>query len=198
MIALLFQIFRTFFIIGLFTFGGGYAMLSLIQTEIVTNHGWMTESEFTDIVAISQMTPGPVGINCATYVGYDVVTASGASGIMGIIGSLTATLAIVLPSFMIVLAIVKFYSKFKNSRTFADVMSGLRPAVVGLIGAAAVILCVNITWNGITPDISIVEENFADWKSWCLLAAAFVASFKFRINPIMIIIASGILGLLLY
>lgn len=198
MIALLFQIFRTFFIIGLFTFGGGYAMLSLIQTEIVTNHGWMTESEFTDIVAISQMTPGPVGINCATYVGYDVVTASGASGIMGIIGSLTATLAIVLPSFMIVLAIVKFYSKFKNSRTFADVMSGLRPAVVGLIGAAAVILCVNITWNGITPGISIVEENFTDWKSWCLLATAFVASFKFRINPIMIIIASGILGLLLY
>lgn len=198
MIALLFQIFRTFFIIGLFTFGGGYAMLSLIQTEIVTNHGWMTESEFTDIVAISQMTPGPVGINCATYVGYDVVTASGASGIMGIIGSLTATLAIVLPSFMIVLAIVKFYSKFKNSRTFADVMSGLRPAVVGLIGAAAVILCVNITWNGITPGISIVEENFTDWKSWCLLAAAFVASFKFRISPIMIIIASGILGLLLY
>ena len=94
MIALLAQLFLTFFLIGMFTFGGGYAMLSLIQAEVVVKHAWLSESMFADIVAISQMTPGPIGINCATYVGYDVLTTSGAGHLMGIVGSLTATLAI--------------------------------------------------------------------------------------------------------
>ena len=102
------QLFWVFFIIGLFTFGGGYAMLSLIQTQVVTAHSWLTESAFTDIVAISQMTPGPVGINCATYVGYEVVREAGASHLIAILGSFTATLAVVLPSFIIVLTIVRF------------------------------------------------------------------------------------------
>ena len=88
------QLFVTFFVIGLFTFGGGYAMLSLIQTEVVVRHAWLTESAFTDIVGISQMTPGPIGINCATYVGYDVVTQMTGSPLLGIAGSATATLAL--------------------------------------------------------------------------------------------------------
>lgn len=198
MITLLAQLFWTFFLIGMFTFGGGYAMLSLIQAEVVVKHAWMTESMFTDIVAISQMTPGPVGINCATYVGYDVMTATGAGHLMGIVGSLTATLAITLPSFFIVLLLVRFYTKVKGSPMFEGVMSVIRPAVVGLIGAAALILIFKVDWSGNVPSMHIVEENFPDWKSWLLFAAAFLASFKFKVNPILLIILSGVLGLLLY
>lgn len=198
MALLLLQLFWTFFIIGLFTFGGGYAMLSLIQTEVVVTHAWLSESTFTDIVAISQMTPGPIGINCATFVGYDVLTAAGFNPVFGALGSLTATIAISLPSFIIVLALVKFYTKFRNSGTFDAVMRVLKPAVVGLIGAAAVILALKVDWAGGMPSFSIVEENFPDWKSWLLLGAAFLASFKFKLSPILIIICAGILGLLLY
>ena len=192
------QLFWVFFLIGLFTFGGGYAMLSLIQTQVVVSHSWLSESAFTDIVAISQMTPGPVGINCATYVGYEVLHEAGASHLVGILGSMTATLAVVLPSFLIVLTIVRFYTKFKENRIFEGVMSWLRPAVVGLIGAAALILMFKVNWNGALPGISVVKENFSDWTSWALFAAAVVASLFFKIGPIPIILAGGLLGLLIY
>lgn len=192
------QLFWVFFIIGLFTFGGGYAMLSLIQTQVVTAHSWLTESAFTDIVAISQMTPGPVGINCATYVGYEVVRSSGAGHLIAILGSFTATLAVVLPSFIIVLTIVRFYTKFQHNRIFEGVMSWLRPAVVGLIGAAAIILMFSVDWVGAKPAVSVVEENFTDWISWVLFAAATVASLVFKVGPIPIILAGGALGLLIY
>ncbi len=192
------QLFWVFFIIGLFTFGGGYAMLSLIQTQVVTAHSWLTESAFTDIVAISQMTPGPVGINCATYVGYEVVRSSGAGHLIAILGSFTATLAVVLPSFIIVLTIVRFYTKFQHNRIFEGVMSWLRPAVVGLIGAAAIILMFSVDWVGAKPAVSVVEENFTDWISWVLFAAATVASLFFKVGPIPIILAGGALGLLIY
>ncbi len=192
------QLFWVFFIIGLFTFGGGYAMLSLIQTQVVTAHSWLTESAFTDIVAISQMTPGPVGINCATYVGYEVVRSSGAGHLIAILGSFTATLAVVLPSFIIVLTIVRFYTKFQHNRIFEGVMSWLRPAVVGLIGAAAIILMFSVDWVGTKLAVSVVEENFTDWISWVLFAAATVASLFFKVGPIPIILAGGALGLLIY
>ena len=192
------QLFWVFFIIGLFTFGGGYAMLSLIQTQVVTAHSWLTESAFTDIVAISQMTPGPVGINCATYVGYEVVRSSGAGHLIAILGSFTATLAVVLPSFIIVLTIVRFYTKFQHNRIFEGVMCWLRPAVVGLIGAAAIILMFSVDWVGAKPAVSVVEENFTDWISWVLFAAATVASLVFKVGPIPIILAGGALGLLIY
>ncbi|MBR4568377.1 MAG: chromate transporter [Bacteroidales bacterium] len=198
MIALLAQLFLTFFLIGMFTFGGGYAMLSLIQVEVVVKHAWLSESMFADIVAISQMTPGPIGINCATYVGYDVLATSGAGHLMGIVGSLTATLAIMLPSFIIVLLLVRFYNRVKGSPMFEGVMSVIRPAVVGLIGAAAIVLMFKVDWNGLVPSLQVVEENFPDWKSWCLFAAAFLASFKFKVNPILLIVLSGVMGLLLY
>lgn len=195
---LILQLFQVFFVIGMLTFGGGYAMLSFIQTQVVTAHGWLSESAFTDIVAISQMTPGPVGVNCATYVGYEVLHQAGASHLVGIIGSLSATLAVILPSFLIVLAIVRFYAKFKDSKVFASVMGSLRPAVVGLIGAAALILMFRADWNGFIPRLSIVKENFPDWTSWGLFAAALAASMIFKVGPIKIIVAGGILGLLLY
>ena len=192
------QLFQVFFIIGLFTFGGGYAMLSLIQTQVVVTHPWLTESAFTDIVAISQMTPGPIGLNCATYVGYEVVTQAGAGHLVGILGSLTATAAVVLPSFLIVLAIVRFYTKFKGNKLFEGVLSWLRPAVTGLIGAAALILMFNVDWDGLRPAMSIVRDNFSDWTSWVLFAAAVIASLFFKIGPIPIIIAGGLAGLLIY
>lgn len=200
--AIYLQLFATFFIIGLFTFGGGYAMLSLIQTQVVVAHEWITESTFTNIVAISQMTPGPIGINCATYVGYEVVASNGGGHLLGILGSAISTFAIVLPSFIIVLLLVKFYQKFKSNNLFEGVMSWLRPAVVGLIGAAAIILIVNTSWDGI-PFLSkcnfeIIKENFIDWKSWVLFGAAMIASLFFKVGPITIIIAGGVLGLLLY
>ena len=192
------QLFWVFFIIGLFTFGGGYAMLSLIQTQVVTAHSWLTESAFTDIVAISQMTPGPIGINTATYVGYDVLNQATGSHLLGIAGSATATLALVIPSFILVLLIVRFYTQFKSSTLFEGVMSWLRPVVVGLIGAAAVILVVKTTWFQGTPTFTVVEENFPDWKSWCLLAAAFGASYWGKVNPILVIVGGAVLGLLIY
>ena len=201
MLTLMIQIFTTFFVIGIFTFGGGYAMLSLIQGQVVMAHGWMTESAFTDIVAISQMTPGPIGINCATYVGYDVVTKAGGSHLLGVLGSFSATFAIVLPSFLIVLALAKFYMKFKSNRIFEGVMSWLRPSVAGLIGAAAVILMFDTSWEGLPllseVSVIVVRENFPDWKSWVLFGAALVASLRFKVGPIPIIICGGIAGLFL-
>lgn len=191
-------LFVTFFEIGLFGFGGGYGMLSLIQHETVEHWHWLSSAEFTDIVAISQMTPGPIGINTATYVGYDVIAQATGSHLMGVFGSMTATLALIIPSFILVLLIVRFYTQFKNSVLFEGVMSGLRPTVVGLIGAAAVILIVKTTWFQGVPTFRIVEENFPDWKSWCLLAAAFAASYWGKINPILVILAGAVLGLLIY
>lgn len=178
------DLFISFFVIGMFTIGGGYAMLSLIQNQVVIEHGWLTDGAFTDIVAISQMTPGPIGINCATYVGYDVLATEGASQFVCILGSLTATIAVVLPSFIIVLGLCKAYTKFSSNNIFNGIMSGLKPAVVGLIGAAAVIL--------ITP------ENFPDWKSWILFVVAFAASMTGKLNPIVAIILGGVAGVLIY
>lgn len=197
-LSLILQLAWTFFLVGAFTFGGGYAMLSLIQTQVVVAHQWISESAFTDIVAISQMTPGPIGINAATYTGYSVLYEATGLHWMGVCGSAVATLALVLPSFLIVLLIVKFYTRFRSSKLFEGTMGWLRPTVVGLIGAAAVILIVRTAWNGCVPEFSIVRDNFADWKSWCLLAAAFIASYWGKVNPILVILAGAVLGLLLY
>ena len=197
-LTLFLELFWNFFLIGAFTIGGGYAMLSLIQGEVVTAHHWISESTFTDIVAISQMTPGPIGINTATYVGYDVLFQATGSHFLGIAGSATATLALVIPSFILVLLIVRFYTQFKSSVLFEGVMSWLRPTVVGLIGAAAIILIVDTTWVQGAPVFSIVRDNFPDWKSWCLLAAAFAASYWGKVNPILVIVAAAVLGLLIY
>lgn len=178
------QLFLTFFVIGLFTIGGGYAMLSLIQGQVVGVHGWVTEQAFTDMVAISQMTPGPIGINCATYIGYSVLHEAGANEFLCVLGSFTATTAIVLPSFLIVLALCRVYTKFSNNRIFDGMMSALKPAVVGLIGAAAALL--------MTPD------NFPDWKSWVLFALAAAVSLIWNTSPILIIVAAGAIGYLIY
>ena len=179
-----FELFSTFFIIGMFTIGGGYAMLSLIQNEVVTVHTWIDETTFTDIVAISQMTPGPIGINSATYIGYEVLARTGASEFLCILGSATATFAVVLPSFIIVLAICRVYDKWKDHYMFKGVMSGLKPATLGLIGTAALGLA--------TP------ENFIDWKSYVLCIAAFIALYFKKLGPFSVIGLGALAGLLIY
>ena len=178
------ELFSTFFIIGMFTIGGGYAMLSLIQNEVVTVHGWIDDGTFTDIVAISQMTPGPIGINSATYIGYEVLAHSGASEFMCVLGSFTATFAVVLPSFIIVLAICNVYNKFKDHYLFKGVMSGLKPAVLGLVGTAALGLA--------TP------ENFIDWKSYMICIVTFIGLFLKKIGPFTALGLGALAGLLLY
>ena len=130
------ELFITFFQIGLFGFGGGYGMLSLIQGEVVHKHAWLTTSEFTDIVAISQMTPGPIGINSATYCGYTAVHNAGFGYWMSILGSFTATFALVLPSLILMVLIAKMLMKYMQTQAVQSVFLGLRPAVVGLLAAA--------------------------------------------------------------
>ena len=195
---LLGQLAWTFFLIGAFTIGGGYAMLSLIQHQVVVAHPWISEATFTDIVAVSQMTPGPIGINSATYVGYDVLMSATGSHWLGIVGSLIATLSLMLPSFIIMLLIVRFYLKFRSSRLYAGTMDWLKPCVVGLIGAAALILIVKTTWTGCVPTVTPVSENFPDWKSWVLLGGAFAAGYWGKVNPVYIILAGAVMGLVLY
>ena len=178
------QLFYTFFKIGLFGFGGGYAMLSMIQGEVVTRYDWVSTQEFTDIVAISQSTPGPIGINAATYVGF---TATGS-----IWGSVIATFAVVLPSFILMLTISKFFLKYKKHPAVEAVFCGLRPAVVGLLASAALVL-MNVENFG-----SPTDDTYTFVISIIIFLVAFIGTKKYHANPILMIIACGIAGLILY
>lgn len=178
------QLFYTFFKIGLFGFGGGYAMLSMIQGEVVTHYGWISSQEFTDIVAISQMTPGPIGINAATYIGF---TSTGS-----VWGSIIATFAVVLPSFILMLTISKFFLKYQKHPVVESVFKGLRPAVVGLLASAALVL-MNVENFG-----SPTTDTYTFVVSVIIFLIAFVGTKKYKANPILMIIACGIAGLILY
>ncbi len=178
------QLFYTFFKIGLFNFGGGYAMLSLIQGEVVTHHAWITAQEFTDIVAISQSTPGPIGINAATYVGY---AASGSAW-----GSAVATFAVVLPSLILMLVISKYFMKYQKHPAVESVFKGLRPAVVGLLAAAALVLMNKENFGSPT------QNTFQFIVSTIIFATAFIGTYRFKINPILMIVVCGIAGLIIY
>ena len=178
------QLFYTFFKIGLFGFGGGYAMLSMIQGEVVTRYNWVSSQEFTDIVAISQMTPGPIGINAATYVGF---TSTGS-----ICGSVIATFAVVLPSFILMLTISKFFLKYQKHPAVESVFSGLRPAVVGLLASAALVLMNTENFGSPTKD------TYTFVISVIIFLVAFIGTKKYKANPILMIIACGIAGLILY
>lgn len=178
------QLFYIFFKIGLFGFGGGYAMLSMIQGEVVTRYNWLSPKEFTDIVAISQMTPGPIGINSATYVGF---TTTGS-----VWGSVVATFAVVLPSFILMLTISKFFLKYQKHPAVEAVFSGLRPAVVGLLASAALVLMNAENFSSPT------EDTYSFVISCLIFLVAFVGTKKYKLNPIGMIIACGIAGLILY
>ena len=186
-----FWLFVTFFKIGLFGFGGGYGMLSLIQNETVEQWHWMTASEFTDIVAISQMTPGPIGINSATYCGYTAIINAGYSTPLAILGSATATFALVLPSLILMILISKMFMKYMNTRPVQSVFQGLRPAVVGLLAAATLLLCTRDNFS--TP-----TEN--PWQFYISVALFLVAAFGtgyLKINPIRMICYAAFAGLVL-
>lgn len=187
--------------IGIFGFGGGYAMLSLVEREVVTS-GWIKEETFTDIVAISQMTPGPIGINSATYIGY-VAPGEVDGALTGIgwslLGSVLATLAVVIPSFILVLYSSHFIRKHSESGAIKAIFSGLRPVIVGLIASAAIMLMNAANFN--PRDI--------DWQLWsnigiCVAAfclAYFPLKFKkkrIKIHPIVIIVIAGVAGLFMY
>lgn len=182
------ELFYTFFIIGLFGFGGGYGMISLIQHQVVVEHYWMTSAEFTNIIAISQMTPGPVGINTATYSGYTAAQHAFDSMPMGVLGSVVATFALVLPSFILMIMISKMFLKHMKSPVVQNVFFGLRPAVVGLLLAATLLL--------------VNEENFGSYAgdkiqffvSIALFVGTFIGVKVFKINPIRMIIFAAIVG----
>ena len=173
------QLFISYLKIGFFGFGGGYAMLSLIQNEIVEQQGWITTSQFADIVAISQMTPGPIAINSATYIGYTVG---------GFWGSVVATIAVCLPAMTIMLTLTKFFIQLRGNSIVHSVISCMKPVVVGMIAAAALLL--------IFPKNSS-EASFIDHYSWIIFAVTLIASYK-KVNPILLIILSAIAGVIIY
>ena len=168
------EIFFTFLKIGLFSFGGGYAMLPLIQREVVTAHKWIGAKEFIDVVAISQITPGPISINSATYIGYKTA---------GIFGSTVATLGVIFPSIIIMVIISKFFIKFKNNKYVENAFLGLRPATIGFIAAAAIL---------------VAQSSFIDIKSVIIFVAAFLLSYVYNLDPILLTVLSAAAGLLLY
>ena len=184
-------LFLTFFQIGLFGFGGGYGMLSLIQAEVVHHWGWMTTAEFTDIVAISQMTPGPIGINSATYCGYTAVHNAGMGESMAVVGSCVATFALVLPSLILMILIARLFIKYMHTPVVQSVFAGLRPAVVGLLAAATLLLCNRENFS--TP----TENPWQFWVSVFLFAATYIGTKVYKINPIKMILMCGFAGLLL-
>lgn len=186
------QLFYTFFKIGLFGFGGGYGMLSLIQNEVVENHQWISVSEFTDIVAVSQMTPGPIGINSATYVGYTSVINEGYSQTDAVFGSLLSSFAVVLPSFILMLMISVFLMRYKNHPLVQTVLSWLRPVVVGLL-AAATLLLLNVENFG-----RFETDKIQFMVSSALFLSAFLATYRFKMNPIPVILLAGAVGGVLY
>jgi len=185
------ELFYTFFVIGLFGFGGGYGMLSLIQGEVVHHWHWMTTSQFTDIVAISQMTPGPIGINSATYCGYAAVHNAGYGNFLSVMGSVTATFALVLPSLILMILISRMFMKYMKHPVVQSVFAGLRPAVVGLLGAATLLLMTPENFS--TPSVN----PWQFWISCFLFVATFVGTKFMKINPIRMILYAGFAGLLL-
>lgn len=182
------KLFLTFFKIGLFTFGGGYAMLPLIQAEVI-NNGWMEESAIIDFIAVSESTPGPFAINISTYIGSVM---GGDSVLESIFGSFCATLGVVLPSFIIILIVARFYDKFRESRVVKGCMSGLKPAVVGLISAAFISMAMTVFFP-LGFSLSIFKD-LSLYISLAILGIALVLSFK-KVHPIIIICMSAVLGI---
>jgi chromate transporter len=186
------KLFWTFFKIGLFGFGGGYGMLSLIQNEVVEKQKWISNSEFTDIVAVSQMTPGPIGINSATYVGFKAIENAGMTRTEAVCGSLLASFSVMLPSFILMLLISAFFMHYKDHKSVQTVLKWLRPVVVGML-AAAVLLLLNEENLGVFD-----KENLQLYVSIGLFILAFIATYFWKIGPIKVILMAGLFGGLFY
>ena len=201
MMGIYWQLIRAYLKIGIFGFGGGYAMLSLVEKSVVSP-GWISETMFTDIVAISQMTPGPIGINSATYIGYVApgsVNPELSSPLWGILGSVLATLAVVVPSFLLVIYASHFIRRHNESGAIKAIFSGLRPVVVGLIASAAIMLmnAANFNPNGVTTQL--ITNIIISISAFCLVFFPIpYRGRKIKLHPILVIILAGTAGFLLY
>lgn len=178
------QLFWSFFQIGLFSFGGGYAALPLIQAQVVEGHGWLSVSEFFDLITISQMTPGPIAINAATFVG---------TRIAGPLGAVVSTLGCVFPSCLIVSLLALVYFRYRTLTAIQGALGGLRPAVVALIASAGLSLLISALWGegGFTPVCP-------DLVALVLCLAAFAALRKWKPDPIVVMVGCGVLGAAAY
>ena len=185
------QLFYTFLVIGAFTFGGGYSMIALIQGEVVNHWGWMTAQEFTDLLAVSQMTPGPVGINTATYAGYTAVINAGYPEWAAVCGSLIASFAVIIIPVALVMLVSHWLLRHKADPRVASVMKAVRLAVVGLIAAAALGLMGVESFGQIG-----INKRFI--VSAAIFAAVFILSLRYKKSPILLIVASGLVGLIVY
>ncbi len=177
-----FQLFLSFFQIGMFSIGGGYAAMPLIQSEVVAGHGWLSMNEFTDLITIAEMTPGPISINAAAFVGVRVV---------GIPGVLIATLGCVLPSCLIVSLLALVYARYKNAPALQNVLGALRPAVVALIASAGLSILQMVAFNGEAARVEHLE-----WMRILLFAAAFLILRRLKWNPILVMLLCGAAALL--
>lgn len=185
------KLFWTFLKIGIFTFGGGYSMVALIQNEVVEKQGWMTAQEFTDILAISQMTPGPIGINTATYAGYTAVVNSGLPIWEGILGSIIASFAVIILPIIAMWIVYSYLSRHRDNPVVDTMFRILRLTVVGLIAAAALLLLTKESFG-----LPGLNKQFI--VSIILFVAVFYFSYWHRTNPILLILASGLVGLVVY
>ena len=176
------QLFLSFLQIGLFSFGGGYAAMPLIQEQIVDTHGWLSMSEFTDLITISQMTPGPIAINSATFVGIKIA---------GLAGAAVATAGCIFPSCVIVTLLAKIYLKYRNVKTFQSVLDSLRPAVVAMIAAAGVSILTSAFWQN--ADKIILAET--DWSMALIFLICLVLLIKVKWNPILVMLLAGAMKL---
>ncbi len=186
------KIFYVFTKIGTFNFGGGYAMLSLIHNEVVVKNQWMTNAEFTDMVAISQSTPGPIGINAATYAGYTAVLHQGYPEWAAVLGSVLASLSIIWLPFILMIYISHYLITHKDSKIVKDVFAALRPAIIGLIGAAALLLMNKDNFGSPSESPALFALSVA------MFALAFFFTRYRKTNPILILLACGIVGLIVY
>lgn len=178
--------------IGIFNFGGGYAMISLIQNEVVVRHHWLTNAEFTDIVAVSQSTPGPIGINVATYVGYTSVLQAGYAPWEAVLGAFLASLSIIWLPFILMIGISHYLIKHKDSAVVSSIFLGLRPAIVGLIAAAALLLMTAENFRSPSDHIYLFTLSVA-----LFLGTFYFTGFK-KVNPILAMLVCGLLGLLFF
>lgn len=178
------SLFLSFFQIGLFSFGGGYAALPLIQTQVVEYHHWLTLSQLTDLITISQMTPGPIAINAATFVGTQIA---------GPLGAIISTLGCILPSCIIVSLLAYVYYRYRSLTAIQGALYGLRPAIVALIASAGLSLLVNAFWgqNGFAPVLP-------DPVATVLFFGAFFVLRKWKCDPVIVMLGSGILGMIAY
>lgn len=179
------QLFKTFFLIGMFSFGGGMASMELIRSRVVSQQGWLSNSEFTDIISISEMTPGPLGINIASFVGTRVA---------GVPGTMAATFAYVLPAFVIVMILAGVYYKYRNLSGVQGVLKGLHPAVAAMVLAAAVKLVGNAWWGG----IEMFGAENTNVIAVIITLIFFVLLQKRKVGPVQAILASGVIGAIAY